>query len=190
MSVNFTHNTDIDKSGTFYVRSDNVEFRMGSDTDDVVTKLLDSFFVNYEHEENILRDGSNYSFDYVDMSAVHVHEIELKRGSSYIDSPTWTKNKHATINPKNTKDNKSFQYAIIAAIHNQFTGPHPEIISKLRPYIDNYKWKDINFPAGPDDWRTSERNNKDVALNIYFVPYNKEKINIAYVSDHNRTRKN
>ena len=37
MSVNFTHNTDIDKSRTFHVRSDNVEFRMGSNTDDVVT---------------------------------------------------------------------------------------------------------------------------------------------------------
>ena len=189
MSVNFTHNTDIDKSRTFHVKSDNVEFRMGSDTDDVVTKLLDSFFVKYEYDENILRDGSNYSFDYVDMSAVHFHEIKLKRGGSYIDSPTWIKNKGDTINPKNTKGNKCFQFAIIAAIHNQFIGPHPERISKLRPYIDNCNWKDINFPAGPDDWRIFERSNKDVALNIYFVPYNKEKINIAYRSDHNRKRK-
>ena len=38
--------------------------------------------------------------------------------------------------------------------------------------------------------RIFERNNKDVALNAYFVPYNKKKLNIAYVSDHNLTRKN
>ena len=152
--------------------------------------MLDSFFDKYEYEENILRDGSNYSFNYVDMSAIHFHEVELKRCSSYIDSPTWIKNKGAKINPKNTKDNKCFQYAIITAIHNQFIGPHPDRISKLRPYIDNYNWKDINFPPWQDDWRTFERNNKDVALNIYFVPYNKEKINLAYRSDHNRTRKN
>ena len=69
MSIRFRHDTDIDKSRTFHVRSDNVEFRMGSDTDDIIISLLDSFFVNYEYEENILRDSSNYSFDYVDMSA-------------------------------------------------------------------------------------------------------------------------
>ena len=63
MSIRFRHDTDIDKSRTFHVRSDNVEFRMGSDTDDIIISLLDSFFVNYEYEENILRDSSNYSFD-------------------------------------------------------------------------------------------------------------------------------
>ena len=118
------------------------------------------------------------------------HKIELKRGSSYIDSPTWIKNKGATTNPKNTKDSKCFQYAIIAALHHQFIGPHPERISKLRPYINSYNWKDINFPAWQDDWRTFERNNKDATLNIYFVPYNKEKIKLANRSDHNCTRKN
>ena len=39
--------------------------------------------------------------------------------------------------------------------------------------------------------RIFERNNKDVALNAYFLPYNKKKtLNIAYVSSQNRTRKN
>ena len=37
MSVNLINNTNIDKSRTFHVRSDNVEFRMGSNTDDAVT---------------------------------------------------------------------------------------------------------------------------------------------------------
>ena len=82
------------------------------------------------------------------MTAIHFHDIELKRGSSYIDSPKWIKNKKATINPKNLKDSNCFQYAIIAALHHQDISNNPERITKLKPYINNYNWKDINFSAG------------------------------------------
>ena len=34
--------------------------RGGDDTDEIINKVLDSFFENYEREENILRNGSNY----------------------------------------------------------------------------------------------------------------------------------
>ena len=115
---------------TIYVRSDNVEFSVGSNTDEVLTKLIESFLNKYGYEEDTPRDNSNYSFDYVGMSAIHFHEVELKRGSSYIDSPTWIKNKHATINPKNTKDNKCFQYAIIAVLHHHISR-NPQRISKV-----------------------------------------------------------
>ena len=35
-------------------------------------------------------------------------------GGSYIYSPDWIKNKRATINPINKKNNKCFQYALTA----------------------------------------------------------------------------
>ena len=98
------HTTDKEKSRTFHIKSDNIEITSGSNTDNDITKLLNSFIDNYGKEQ-ILRNGSNYSFESVDLSGIHFHNIKLKRGSSYIDSPTWIKNKHATINPKNTKDN-------------------------------------------------------------------------------------
>ena len=65
---------------------------------------------------------------------------DLRRGSSYIDSPKWIKNKTATINPKNLKDN-CFQYAILAALHYQDINNNPEIISKLQSFFNNYNWK-------------------------------------------------
>ena len=37
------------------------------------------------------------------MAAIHFHDIELKRGNSYIDSPKWIKNKKTTITPKKLK---------------------------------------------------------------------------------------
>ena len=44
--------------------------------------------------------------------------ISLNRGGSYIDSPSWCKNKKATINPKN-KDNECFKYAITVALNHE-----------------------------------------------------------------------
>ena len=51
------------------------------------------------------------------------------------------KNKGVTLNPKNTKDNNCFQYAIVAALNHQNIDHHPERISKLKPFINNYNWK-------------------------------------------------
>ena len=72
------------------------------------------------------------------------------------------KKKKATINPKNLKDSNRFQYAIIAALHHQDISNNPERRTKLKPFINNYNWKNINFPAGPDDWNKFERCNKDI----------------------------
>ena len=75
------------KKRTFYVKSKNREMRSGGNTDDILIKLLESFLENYEREENILRNGSDYVFDGVDSTLVYFHTIELRRGSSYIPSP-------------------------------------------------------------------------------------------------------
>ena len=53
------HTTDPNKNRNFYVKSDNVEIRPGSNINDVLIKLLGSFLDNYGKEEQILRNGSN-----------------------------------------------------------------------------------------------------------------------------------
>ena len=63
-------------------------------------------------------------------------------------------------------------------------------ISNLKPYIDQYNWEEIDFPLERGDWRKFELNNKSVTLNILFVPYNTEKIRLAYTSKHNFKREN
>ena len=82
------------------------------------------------------------------------------------------KNKVVKINPKNTNDNNCYQYAITAALNYQNVDPHPERISNLKPFINNYNWKNIEFPTHLKDWRKFERNNKAIALNVLYVPYN------------------
>ena len=56
-------------------------------------------------------------FERIDLLEYHIHKTSLNRGSSYIDSSKWTKNKKVTINPKNTEDNNCFQYAITTALN-------------------------------------------------------------------------
>ena len=62
-------------------------------------------------------------------------------------------------------------------------------ISKIKPFIDQYNWKDIDFPATGKDWKKFELNN-EIALNILYVPHNTRKIHVAYKSKHNLTREN
>ena len=60
----------------------------------------------------------------------------------------------------------------------------------MKPFINQYDWKGINFPSHKQDWKKFELNNKSIALNILFVPYNVEKIRLAYKSKHNFKHKN
>ena len=83
--------------------------------------------------------GSEFVFDSIDLLYYELHKISINRGGSYIDSPSWIKNKKATINLQNKdKDNKWFKYAITAALNHSKINNHPEKMSKLKPFIDNY----------------------------------------------------
>ena len=170
------------------MRDDNGEIRSGDETNDIINGLLKSFLSNYQNEEKILRNGSNFVFESVDLLVVHIHKTNLKRGKSYIKSPEWILNKRATMNPKNN-DNKCFQYSITVALNHQKIENHPERMSNIKPFIDKYNWKDIDFPAGIKVWKKFQQNNKKIALNILYVPHNKKTINLAYKSKYNRKRK-
>ena len=120
----------------------------------------------------------------------NLNKVSLNRGGSYTDSPKWVKNKRATINPQNKNDDRCFQYAVTVALNHEQIKDHPERILKIKPFIDKYDWKEIDFPSTGKDWKKFESNNKSNALNILYVPNNTEKIRHAYKSKHNLTRKN
>ena len=92
------------------------------------------------------------------------------------------KKKKATINPKNT-DNKSFQYAATVALNYEETESHQERVSNIKPFINRYNWKGINYSSKIDDWKLFEKNNSTISLNIL---YTKEKERCpAYISKNN-----
>ena len=45
VGVNFINITNRENTRTFYVKSDNVEIMLGSDTFDLINKFLESFFI-------------------------------------------------------------------------------------------------------------------------------------------------
>ena len=152
----------------------------GIETSDVINELIKSFFIRYQEGLETKMKGSSFTFERVDLLEYHLHKISLNRGSSYINSPEWIKNKGVTVNPKNTKDNKCFQYAITAALNHKNIDHHPERISKLKPFINNYNWKNIEFPSRSENYKKFEQNNKTIAVNIFYVPCNTKQIRQAY----------
>ena len=131
--------------------------------------------------------GSDFEFDGVNFFYYDFNKTSINRGGSYIDSPQWLRNKKSTINPKKNNDDKCFQYAVTLSLNLNSIDNHPERISKIKPFISKYNWKDIDFPAKSKDWKKIESNN-EIALNILYVPHNTKKINIAYKSKHYLTR--
>ena len=132
--------------------------------------------------------GLDFEIDVVDFLYYNFNKISINRGGSYIDSPKWLKDKKSTINPKNN-DRKCFQYAVTLALNLDKINNNLEIISKIKPFIEQYNWKEIDFPSTSKDWKKIELNN-EIALNILYVPHNTKKIHVAYKSKHNLTREN
>ena len=127
--------------------------------------------------------GLNFEFDGINFLYYDFNKISISRGGSYIDSPKWLKNNKLTINPKNN------DYAVTLALNLDRINSHSERISKIKPFIEQYNWKDIDFPSTSKDWKKFELNN-EIAFNILYVPHNTKKIQVAYKSKHNLTREN
>ena len=135
-----------DETRVMYTRSFNEEIMEGSDTDEVIKSLFESFLKIYDLNLQDKMKRSDFAFDGVDSLYYDFNKTSINRGGSYIDSPQWLKNKKSTINPKNN-DDKCFQYAVTLALNLNRIDNHPERISKIKPFIDQYNWKDIDFPA-------------------------------------------
>ena len=188
MRVIFVSFIEKNETQVMHTKSDNVKIMNGIDTNDAIIALIKSFTNRYQEGLETKMKGSSYIFERVDLLEYHLHKISLNRGSSYIESLEWIKHRKVIINPKNTNDNNCFQYAIIAALNYQNINHNPERMSKLKPFIDNYNWDNIDFSAGHKDYSAFEKNNSDIAINILYVPYKTKEIRQAYISKHNKTR--
>ena len=184
--INFISlNPRSDETRVMYTRSDNEEFMSGDDTDEIIKLLFESFLHRFEENLQNKMRGSEFEFDGINFFYYSFNKMSRYRGGTYIDSPKSLRNRKSTINPKNN-DDKCFQYAVTLALNLDNINKHPQRISKIKPFIDQYNWKDINFPPTNKDWRKFELNN-DIALNILYIPHNTKKIHFAYRSKNNLT---
>ena len=174
-----------DETRVMHTRSDNEEFMNGSDTDEIIKGLFESFLQKYEENLQEKMRGSDFEFDGVNFLYYDFNKISINRGGSYIDSPKWLKDKKSTINPKNN-GHKCFQYAVTLALNLDKIKKDPQRISKIKLFIEQYNWTDIDFPSTSKDWKNFESNN-EIVLNILYVPHNTRKIHVAYKSRNNLT---
>ena len=42
-------------------------------------------------------------------------------------------------------------------------------ITKIKAFIDKYNWEEINYPSEKDDWKTIEKNNLTIVLNVCVI---------------------
>ena len=62
-----------------------------------------------------------------------------------------------------------FQYAATVAINYEKIKQNPERVSNITPIINKYNWKGIHYPSKIDDWKTFEKNNPTIPLNILYI---------------------
>ena len=89
------------------------------------------------------------------------------RRGSYIDSLDWIKNKKATINPVNRKDNKYFQYPLTVTLNYEEIEKDPEKTTKFKPFISKYKLGRNKLSIAKRRLEKVWENNAAIALNVF-----------------------
>ena len=142
-----------------------------------ITLLYESEY-NLERENKVLLliindDDDNEKFYYFAVK----NKLELY-------SSEWLRNKKESI----ANGDNCFQNALDDSLDYQRIKKDPQRISKLKPYIYQHNWKDIKFSLDKEDWKKFEQNNKEIAVNVLFVPRNQKETEPAYKSKYNYKR--
>ena len=119
IAINFVSSKDNNEECVMHSKSDDIEIMIKDKADKIIEELFQSLLSRYEIGLETSVRGSNFIFEYVHLLYYKCHKISFKLGGSYIDSPDCIKDKRATINPTNKKDNKCFQYAITVALNHE-----------------------------------------------------------------------
>ena len=132
-----------------------------SDMDEIVSSMIGNM---HQQIENPALKDSKFVFDGVIHMNIDFHRLNLTKGSSYLPLPEWLAKKGAIINPKNS-EMECFKWAVIGAMKWKETDNHPERITKLRRYEDDFDWSEMRFSTSYRDIKRFESRNK-ITINI------------------------
>ena len=105
-----------DETCNMHPKSKEVEFHMGSDTENVINTLFDTLLQKFQCiQETSNERGSEFIPHGIELLEYELRKIDIIRAESYIYLRRASKK--AAINPKNEKDNKCFQWSIIAGLN-------------------------------------------------------------------------
>ena len=118
MQNNFISDKDFKDTRTIYTASKLVEIYMGSGTENYIDMLFNTILERIQKSiETPNERGSGFSHESVALLYYYFQKIDTRRGESYMISPDWIVRKKATINPKNEKDSKCFQWSITSGLN-------------------------------------------------------------------------
>ena len=121
-------------------KSNNIKFTCYNNANKVFNEHFDSLRSRYlDNLETSVRQ-SEFIFDPVQMMYYKCHEVNFRRGGSYLDSAHWIKKRKAIVNLKN-EDDKCFQYAVTVASTYEKIKWNSERASNIKPFINKYNWE-------------------------------------------------
>ena len=186
MKVTFVSFTDNDKKQIMYTKSDNVNIIQGYATDHIIDELFNTFKQRYQSGLETRMVGSSFTFDHIDHLDYHFNMVNLNRGSTYTTLPNRIANKKCIINPKNTNDNACFAYAIMVALNHSKISNNSQRISNIMHFVNKYNWTNIDFPAGPKEYKAFEKYNDNIPLNIFYFEPKENEIRPVFISKNNK----
>ena len=135
-----------------------------SDTEKLLKTCFDSILAKIE---SYTADGSLWYVKEIVQLEIHTTEHNPTKGGSYIDLPSWIKDKKAIINIKN-KDDKCFLWCILRYLHPK--EKNEERIGDLKKYENSLNTKGITFPISKNDITKFENLNPNLpGINILYV---------------------
>ena len=136
------------------LESDNVQHLIDFSKDSILAQM-----------EMYAEKGSNWVFKEVVKVEIHTVEYNPNKGSSYIDLPSWIKNKKAIVNIKN-KDDKCFLWCILRYLHPR--DRDEERIKDLEKYEFSLNTKGITFPMKVNNITQFEKPNPELpGINVF-----------------------
>ncbi|CAH3189413.1 unnamed protein product, partial [Porites evermanni] len=138
---------EVGQTGVFNIKEDKAYFSsktfINLESDNVEDLIFYSKETILGQMEAYTQKGSNWVFKEVVKFEIHTVEYNPNKGSSYIDLPSWIKNKKAIVNIKN-KDDKCFLWCILRYLHPR--DRDEERINDLKKYEFSLNTKGITFP--------------------------------------------
>ena len=133
-----------------------------SNEEEIVVKCMKKIINDIEE---FSKNGSGWYFKEVLRLDVNTIKFNPTKGSTYIDLPSWIKNKKAIVNIKN-KDDKCFLWCILRYLHPRERDE--ERIKDLEKYEFSLNTKGITFPMKVNNITQFEKLNPDIpGINVF-----------------------